>query len=527
MTPARMPGEMRDPKKSVRAFPLLAGLVLAAAALLFSFFGITRSLRHDECCSVEISNTDWFGIIENLKVNAHTPPLYYFLLNLWMKLFGAGEAAVRSLSAVFYILSLFALYHLGKTNYDKKAGLLAAFLFMVSPMAIWHAQDARMYSLLPFLTILSTLYFFRLFFRSSGTKADFTLYVLVNILGTFTHYWFFFALLAQGTAVLLLVFRPALKKFLLAGALSIVPFTALWTPVFLEQLSNGGTSWMTRPGLSEFLSTFLVFFGGGMRGVAVYAALLALVLFEARGLKISMRKVSALKDFALQKENLALAIVAFITLLIPFLISQISPIYVVERYTVIALAPVSLLVAAFLARFGNRLLVVAFCALLLAAVIAAFLHRRTNPSKLHFRSITDSLIKNARPNDVFIFSSFGQGVDYYLERRNAENRFVKITFPAEMAAHPCWINEKRMLAEKGRLEGEAEQLVGRLEKLPAETKIWLLYGNFPRLDTLIKARLDHRFESLTDRYLSREDSVFKKIVAVYQKHGPPAVRAKW
>ncbi|MGH8004707.1 MAG: glycosyltransferase family 39 protein, partial [Limisphaerales bacterium] len=229
-------------------------------------------MRHDECCSVEISNTNWAGIIENLKVNAHTPPLYYFLLNLWIKLFGTGEAAVRSLSAVFFIFSLFAIYVLGKTLFDKKAGLLGAFLCMVSPLTIQHAQDARMYSLLALLGTLSTLFFIRLFFLKTVKTRDFFLYIIFNVAGTFTHYWFFFVLLSQSAAYFLLFPRAASKKFFLGGFLSALPFFALWTPVLLMQLANGGTSWMDKPGPGALLSTLLIFFGGGKQGLLVYAA---------------------------------------------------------------------------------------------------------------------------------------------------------------------------------------------------------------------------------------------------------------
>src|SRR3972149_237285 len=222
---------MIEKEKKSELFRFVVILVLSSSTLLFSFFGITRSFWFDECCSVEISNASWTGIIENLKANAHTPPLYYFLLKPWMALFGANEASARSLSAVFYLLSILATGLLGKTLYNQKTALLCAFLFMVNPKAIQFAQFARMYSLLGLLSILSTLFFLRQFYSGQASKKNLAALVAINIAGTFTHYWFFFLLLAQGVAYLWLFSKSSLNSFMLTMAASVAPFFALWTPV--------------------------------------------------------------------------------------------------------------------------------------------------------------------------------------------------------------------------------------------------------------------------------------------------------
>ncbi|MCI0595639.1 MAG: glycosyltransferase family 39 protein, partial [candidate division Zixibacteria bacterium] len=99
-------------------------LIFIGAGLWFAFFGLARPFWAVECCTVEIADASWSGILENLKTNAHSPPLYYFLLKPWMSIFGADEAGARSLSAVFYLLSIPALFLLGKTLFDRKTGIL-------------------------------------------------------------------------------------------------------------------------------------------------------------------------------------------------------------------------------------------------------------------------------------------------------------------------------------------------------------------------------------------------------------------
>lgn len=90
---------MTESGKIPRPLAVLAALLLLAAVFLFSFFGITRSLRHDECCSVEISNTTLSAIVANLKANAHTPLIYCLLPSSLLKFWGDSEPALNVFSA--------------------------------------------------------------------------------------------------------------------------------------------------------------------------------------------------------------------------------------------------------------------------------------------------------------------------------------------------------------------------------------------------------------------------------------------
>jgi len=504
--------EERKSTKIVKSFIVIA---LMSTTFLFAFLGITRSLRHDECCSVEISNTSWAGILENLKVNAHTPPLYYFLLNLWMEPFGTSEAAVRGLSALFYILSLGAVYQLGKTLYDRKTGLLAAFLFMVSPMAIWHAQDARMYSLLALEAILSTYFFWQLFFFRAGSKAYLAAYVLINVAGTFTHYWFFFVLLSQSVIFLFLLPR-SWGRMMVAAFLSIFPFLAFGIPFLLIQLSNGGISELSRPGPQALVSTLLTFYGGSKMGALFYGAFLALVLFEFSGLKPKLRDLSALKAFAGRRLTLAVLLWALVSLLAPWIISQLKPVYVESRYTIIAVPAVALLLGAFLSRYGARIPTLIFCSLLFAAVVLGFVHRRTNPLAVTFKSQSEYLLREIRAGDVLVLcTSSRAGLDYYLGRMNRDNQYAKISFPSEMSAHPCWTNMKKWLADMDYLEKDAGSTVEQIYTLARKdsARIWLISGHHPEIDRIIKLKLAARFSPAA----TKVPSLFHNQIAVYQK----------
>ena len=63
-------------------------------------------------------------------------------------MFGAGEAGLRSLSALAGTAVIPITYLCGRELVSRRAGLVAAALAAVSPFMIWYSQEAREYMLL-------------------------------------------------------------------------------------------------------------------------------------------------------------------------------------------------------------------------------------------------------------------------------------------------------------------------------------------------------------------------------------------
>ncbi|MCI0330820.1 MAG: glycosyltransferase family 39 protein [candidate division Zixibacteria bacterium] len=515
---------MTGPSLSAGEKPDLPGFILwvlsAVAAVFFIFFGIAHTFGMDEACSVHIAIGSPSQIVRNISENSHTPPLYYFLLAGWMKLFGIGEVATRILSGLFFILSLPAIYALGRRLYDPKTGALGAFLYLISPIAIGQSQNARMYSLLGFLTILSLLYFFKLVNAKSPRKWDGVLYAAATAAGIFTHYWFFFVVASQVATTLLLFRGPSLKWIgaaVAAAGLSFLP----WVPSLLKQMANGGAYWwIPKPDALLFFSSFLGFYGGGKQGLPVFAAFLFLVLLSFHNFKPRLASLVSLKRFLAQKNTLSLVLLSAIALLIPLLISLEKPIFAPNKYTVIALPPFALFVAALLSRFGSQILVLVFCYALLGTVVAAYAHRKTRFHEHTDQSTADYLIKHAADGDVLLFAGASRSaLEYYLRLRKPPKSFVKLSFPVEMAAHPCWMNREDTLSRLPLLTREADSLAAALDSalVRKERKVWLIYGFYGEIDGAIRAGLDRRFQLLQEKNLENAYYTFYKKIAVFQK----------
>lgn len=152
-----------------------------------------QSIWLDEALSVYYSQQTLTHII-NLKGN--TPPLYYLLLNIWIHIMGSSEFSIRLLSVFFGTLSVFMMYLLGARMFNNKVGIYSALLLALSPVHIYYAQEARSYSLLFLLTLLSMYFYLKL--RGGFSKRFIYGYVVSSVLLIYSHHSGILILLAQN-----------------------------------------------------------------------------------------------------------------------------------------------------------------------------------------------------------------------------------------------------------------------------------------------------------------------------------------
>ncbi len=181
---------------SVPRVPLLTFLVFLAFAL-FSFRLDYQSLWYDEGFSV------YLALMTPIEITARTardihPPFYYYLLHFWLLIFGSTEFAVRFLSLAFGVLTVPLIDAVGERLLGKTAGLLAASLVVISPLFLWYSQEARMYTLVTFLCLLSTYLLLRIMAHEGRQAVLWSGYVLSSIAAVYTHFYAFFILAFQA-----------------------------------------------------------------------------------------------------------------------------------------------------------------------------------------------------------------------------------------------------------------------------------------------------------------------------------------
>jgi hypothetical protein len=165
------------------------------------------------------------------------PPLYELIAWPWARVFGTGEAGMRSLSALLGTALIPVIFLAGRELGSRRAGLVAAGLAAVNPFMVWYSQEAREYMLLTLLCTASLLFFARAFNRPQRPGRELVWWSVLSALALLTQYFAGFLVLAEG---LLLIWRLRSRWSVLALAVQAVvigPFV----PHVVPQLHSQAT----------------------------------------------------------------------------------------------------------------------------------------------------------------------------------------------------------------------------------------------------------------------------------------------
>jgi mannosyltransferase len=239
------------PALAARLRPLLRPLLgpalvaILAAAVVLRFWARV-DLWLDEALSVNIARLPLDQIPDALRHDGH-PPLYYFLLHGWMRVFGSGDVAVRALSGVLAVATLPVAWFAGRRVGGRPVAWLTVVVLAASPFALRYATEARMYSLVILCVFAGHGAVHRALERPTPARLA-PVAVLTAVL-VLTMYWALFLLAAVGAALAWTAWRAstaderrAARRTLgamVVGGLAFVP----WLPVFADQLAHTGTPW--------------------------------------------------------------------------------------------------------------------------------------------------------------------------------------------------------------------------------------------------------------------------------------------
>lgn len=419
---------------------LLIGLVLISAlgAGLRMYQLGAESFWLDEAYSVEIASFPTAEVINQLVVHDVHPPLYYFAVHFWIKFFGDSEWVVRFLSVLFGILAIPLIFLLAAELFERVTGLFAAALLALSQFHIGFSQEARMYTLLVSLTLLS-FYFFLKLLEGKKSRLVFACYVASSTLMMHTHVYSFFIIAAQNIYFLTFafasneIFKRTVKRWLLAQlclALLFVP----WFFALMQQVSRVRRGfWIPDEPPRAILDALYLHAGS----VNLAWILFPLIAFAVLSAWISLRKDEggAAASPPVHRESLISGRLKIYLLLLwlvcpvilPFLVSKfLSPIFL-PKYTIPALPAFIILAARGLSsvRFHQlRMLVVV---LIICFSLINLRNYYGTVKKDQWRDAVAHFEKTAQANDAVLLNppSSVSAFNYYSKRTD----LIKIPFP--------------------------------------------------------------------------------------------------
>ncbi len=329
-------------------------ILLLATALRFHRIE-TQSFWNDEGNSARLSERSIKLIIEGTASDIH-PPLYYLILRGWRELLGDSEFALRAFSAFVGIGLVAATLALGQRLIGSDAyaaSLLAGFLVAINPALVYYSQETRMYELLAFLAIFSTLL---LVMWLQGGRRKFAMaaaYILTVVAGLYTHYFFPAVLVTQNLIFLLWIviqwrsspqpkrdgllpvaILPSIRRWI-AMMLVVLLLYLPWVPTYWQQAGD-------RPQLRTAISDFLIngfrwsAFGSTLGEAIGQWLLIALLLLAVFGAWFGRRRLSKGVPY-----TAALLLSIFVPLFLMWLMGATQPAFF--KFIVVIIPPVCLL----------------------------------------------------------------------------------------------------------------------------------------------------------------------------------------
>ena len=158
-----------------------------------------KSLWQDEIFTAAIASAE-NSLSEVVSIPLYNtalpaPPLY-FLITHFLLYLGDNDFLLRLPALAAGVLGVAATYVLGARLFGKVEGVVGAFLLAISPLHTRYSQDARFYTLLVLLALLSVYFLWR--GLRSRERKWFAGFALCSILNLYTH---LFALLILGAEV--------------------------------------------------------------------------------------------------------------------------------------------------------------------------------------------------------------------------------------------------------------------------------------------------------------------------------------
>lgn len=440
---ARRPtvGALHDRLAATRVLGLpveLFGALLVGVTLRLYGLG-DESLWMDEVFTLTVATESTLEyLLFGLPAVEPHPPLHTVIMWGWVRFMGVSEVALRLPSVAFGVATIPVLYSVGRTLYGRAAAGIAVAFFAVAPFQIWYAQEARMYTLYVFLTVLSIWCLLRLL--DDFTRRRAAAYVGVAALLAYTHVFALFVLLSQAVFLAWLSVRReghvvTLRRFVgvyAAVGAAIAPWLVLLVRRFVvsDPDAAGKVAWLPETEPVMLWQTFTLFAFGYARGWVPYWSLArppTVALFVVAGVLLlvaygwwdeQLRLDLDGRGHDETPQDLLVGCWLLIPVFVPYVVSVlVTPVFV-HRYVIAAAPAFLLLLARGVTTLRTRHLRYAIAALLLAGMFVPLPGYYAADQKDQWREAAEFVATDAQDGDVVIVAPpwVADAFDYYFDR---------------------------------------------------------------------------------------------------------------
>jgi len=414
---------MKDKKKLIF---ITLGSILILGFVLRSYNLSYQSIWLDEAFSIYYSQQELMNII---SLRDPSPPLYYTLLHFWIKFSGISESGVRLLSVIFGTASIFIIYLLGTCILNKEAGIFSAILLAFSPLHIYYSQEARTYSLLFLLTLLSMYFYCK--FDKNASKWNLFGYFISTVLLLYSHFYALFIIFAQNIHLFIInkskfskkswdnsdilriprffivstyfIHNKKLKMWILIQALIFICYIP-WIVQLFSIIPENSYSWIPRPSASDLITIINHSFSGGV--------------FSFYGLTLTVICILLIMRYKYNSEKSSLFLIWItVPVLVPFIYSSIfTPIFT-PKYVYFVSLPLFIMISQVLSSMKTTNKRVLLSVLVILSFATLFVQQNTI-SKPSWDNVAEYLQDNYEENDkIVIINSYDiMPLSYYFSK---------------------------------------------------------------------------------------------------------------
>jgi hypothetical protein len=267
---------------------VLAGIAILYVAMRV-LHGAAVCMDGDEIFSVGVASHTWQGLMLSVGADSIHPPLFYFLLKIWMAIGGDSLFWVRLLPTLFSTLAIVPVVLLGRELQLRPMVINAAVgLAALHPFLIYYSQHVRMYTLL-MLCALTSLWAFHAAIRT-GARSQFVVLTCANVVAVYAHYYGWLVI-GLECGYLILWKREYVKRMIASSALVVLAFVPWMVWVGKYIYAKGGLAsnleWIQKPdaGALAWFFVDLIGFGDfpsiGRQAVTGLALLVLIAAFAA------------------------------------------------------------------------------------------------------------------------------------------------------------------------------------------------------------------------------------------------------
>jgi 4-amino-4-deoxy-L-arabinose transferase-like glycosyltransferase len=410
------------------------GLVLVVAAGVVLRFWTRSALWLDEALTVDIARQPLHQLHALLREDG-APPLYYVLLHFWIRAFGTSNLAVRSLAGVISVATLPVAWLAGRRLGGRPVAWAVLLLLASAPFAVYYATEARMYSLVMFLTACGFLALDRALRRPRPGNLVAVAAVTAGLL--YTQYWSLYLVAALAIWLVWHLWRGTAEARRRAGAtlaavaggcLAFVP----WLPTFVFQSRHTGTPWAAPANFGAIISAVTGFTDNQATLSAAgsnQGRLLAVAYFVGAALAlfgVARGKWHVDLDLRTRKPGRPLAFLVAVTLTLAIAGGLVAKSAFSPRYASVVFVPLLLLVA-----YGTRTLADAPLRTIILAVAAvaglALSVENVWTQRTEAPAVAAAIEAHAQPGDVVAFCPDQLGPA--TARLLPDGRYQTITYP--------------------------------------------------------------------------------------------------